>query len=88
MFKIGPKMLKIRQFDPKISKEYVSYCKIHLRTMSTTIISLIYQKIYKSNKMINLINKSINYSYVLKQEAELFIPAQTGNRSIKMYRSI
>ena len=38
--------------------------------------------------MIDLVNRLINYSYVLKQEAELFIPAQTGNRSIKMYRSI
>ena len=30
----------------------------------------------------------INYSNVLKQETELLIPAQTGNRTIKMYTSI
>ena len=28
MTKIDPKMLKIRQIDPKISKKCVSYCKI------------------------------------------------------------
>ena len=28
MTKIDPKMLKIRQIDPKISKNSVSYCKI------------------------------------------------------------
>ena len=39
-------------------------------------------------KMIDLINKSINYSYVLKQETEWLIPAQTGNRTIEMYTSI
>ena len=38
--------------------------------------------------MINLINKSIDYSYGLKQETESLIPAQTGNRTIKMYTSI
>ena len=31
MTKIDPKMLKIRHFDPKISKKYVSYCKIPTR---------------------------------------------------------
>ena len=28
MTKIDPKMLKFRQIDPKISKKFVSYCKI------------------------------------------------------------
>ena len=28
MTKINPKMLKIRQIDPKISKKCVGYCKI------------------------------------------------------------
>ena len=28
MTKIDPKMSKIRQIDPKISKKWVSYCKI------------------------------------------------------------
>ena len=37
--------------------------------------------------MINLINKIINYLYFSKQETELLIPAQTGNRTIKMYTS-
>ena len=36
--------------------------------------------------IIDLINKLINY-YVLKQETELLIPAQTGNRTIEMYTS-
>ena len=31
--------------------------------------------------------KLINY-YVLKQETESLIPAQTGNRTMKMYTSI
>ena len=30
-------------------------------------------------------NKIINYLYFSKQETELLIPAQTGNRTIKMY---
>ena len=34
--------------------------------------------------MINFINKLTNYSYVLKQETELLIPATTGNRTIKI----
>ena len=38
--------------------------------------------------MINLINESINHSYVLKQETELLIPAQTGDRTMKVYTSI
>ena len=38
--------------------------------------------------MINLINKSINYLNVLKQETELLIPTQTGKRTIEMYTSI
>ena len=33
-------------------------------------------------------NKSINYSNVSKQETELLIPAQTGNRTLKMYTGI
>ena len=37
--------------------------------------------------MINLINRLINHSYVLKQEIELSIPAHTENRTIKMYTS-
>ena len=37
--------------------------------------------------MINLINESINYSYVLKQETELLVPAKTGNRTTEMYTS-
>ena len=38
--------------------------------------------------MINFINKLTNYSYVLEQETELLIPAQTGNRTIEMYTNI
>ena len=45
-------------------------------------------KIYWFKKKINLIKKLINYSYVLRQETELLIPAQTGNRTIEMYTSI
>ena len=37
--------------------------------------------------LFSLIDKLINY-YVLKQETELLIPAQTGNRTMKMYTSI
>ena len=39
-------------------------------------------------KIINLLNEIINHLYFLKQEAELLIPAQTGNRTIVMYTSI
>ena len=38
--------------------------------------------------MIDLINKLINYLNVLKQETKLSIPAQTGNRTMKIYTSI
>ena len=30
----------------------------------------------------------INYLYFLKQETELLIPVQTGNRTIRMYTNI
>ena len=33
-------------------------------------------------------NKSINYVYISKPVIELLIPAQTGNRTKKMYTSI
>ena len=46
-----------------------------------------YWKIYQSKKNIDLINELINYLYVSKQETELLIPAQSGNRTIKMYTS-
>ena len=33
-------------------------------------------------------NKLVSYSNILKQETELLIPAQTGNRTMKMCTSI
>ena len=38
-------------------------------------------------KVTNFINRLINYLYVLRQETEFLIPAQTGNRTIKLYTS-
>ena len=51
-------------------------------------INFIDQKIYQFKKIINLINKLINVAYISEQEIEILNPAQTGNRTIKMYTSI
>ena len=45
------------------------------------------RKYIKLKKIIILINELDNY-YILKPETELSIPAQTGNRTMKMYTSI
>ena len=45
------------------------------------------EKKYLFENKIYSMNKLINYSYISKQETELLIPAQTGNRTIKMYTS-
>ena len=45
------------------------------------------QYTYQFKKYIQLINRFTNNSFVLKHETELWIPAETGSKSIKMYTS-
>ena len=45
------------------------------------------EKNYQFENKIKSINKLINYLYISKQETELLIPAQTGYRTIKIYKS-
>ena len=51
-------------------------------------INRLIRKYIDFKEIINLMNRLINYAYISKQEIELLIPAQTGNRTIKMYTSI